>query len=228
MISKRILLAVLAVFILAAGAYAQGDYLEMGQNGGQLALYVLASQPTSNNSAFGGGISAGLVYYGVCEGQLSLSINQFEYSGTAAILATSVMVYPMKQNWGGIPISAAFGLSCQLFRYTTGGVNLDELSCSFGAWLLRNFEVNRTFIIQPNIGLSTIQQSEGRHGEMNFFDMGLSFFFKSLKKNRALRFDFTFSSSEYANNYGFQLGYIFESHKIEKDKDEDKVDQEWD
>jgi hypothetical protein len=34
MFSKRILFSALAIILLTAGAYAQGDYLELGENGG--------------------------------------------------------------------------------------------------------------------------------------------------------------------------------------------------
>ena len=142
-----LLLIIGCVLFYTGSIYAQGDYLELGQDGGQVGFYFVGSKYISNENMFGGGFIGGLSHYGIIEGQISVGINHLtKYSGIAYVFSPSFVIYPIKQGMASIPFSVALGASYQFANHTGKDVSIYESSSAFGAWLLSNISINESFI----------------------------------------------------------------------------------
>jgi hypothetical protein len=225
MFSKRILFSALAIILLTAGAYAQGDYLELGENGGQVGLQFFHSRGAYGiYDIYGVNINGGISYYGMVDGRFSLGIADVEgeiSSENAVIITPSLSVYPLKQGLVGLPFSANLVASFQIANYVGGSTGLSELSYNFRGGLLSNIDIVESFVLQPNIGVAYQHPKDDWDNKVNSLNVGLSMFLTKVIKYRVLRLDFMYSDSEKVTSFGFQLGIIFESHK-------EKADERWD
>ena len=197
------------IVILSGSAFAQGDYLPYGTDG-----YQVFGGASGNTDVSGFLVGYGYSSGGVIDCGLSLGLGNYR-SSTICIFTPAVVFYPLKQGRFNMPVSLALGLKGQLNQYI--GENSEtssEFYYSFGGWLLRNFRISSSFLIQPSVGFSHIKgQDVEDYEEDTFGDAGLSFFMENLNKNLIFKIDFGVSAGKEITNYTFAVGVVVNPEK---------------
>ncbi|MGE5352717.1 MAG: autotransporter outer membrane beta-barrel domain-containing protein [Acidobacteriota bacterium] len=148
-------LTALLIFLSLGTLYAQGEYIEKGQNGYGITLGG-GYQPKILSIGGTAAVSnSGIVDFGVGYSYLFGEKDTSEFKSTSTIITPFAGVHIMKQSDTN-PVSLSARILFNIHRFTTKDETgqLSVGSWSIGATVFHRFEVSQTFQIQPFAALS--------------------------------------------------------------------------
>ncbi|MBN1213413.1 MAG: hypothetical protein JXA92_12645 [candidate division Zixibacteria bacterium] len=223
---KCIFIFISVVIILSANTYAQGDYIENCRGGAQA---VGGLQINGDADGFSGGISGS--YKGIIDFGLAIGYMDIHENGTrATTFSPSIFIHAVKPSYFNTPVSVSLGFvyhdqttkpdeDAGNEYYTPKKVKADYYIPQIIVY--RNYEVNPSTVIQPNLGLGYAFGNrfleEGYFeglGEDNqvIFSCGASMFFEN-NENSIFRADLGVQVDERYTTVGIQLGLIYKLPK---------------